>query len=116
MESYIDQLAEDVTFHSPVTDYRGRADVAHLFTIIAGVVTGFSVDRELEGPGGEIVSFVSGRVGDQPVNGVLDRHVNEAGEIVELTLMLRPLRGLMAGIEQMGQALAASPLPSARAS
>jgi hypothetical protein len=114
MESFIDQLAEDVTFNSPVATYHGRADVEHLLAIISGVVYGYNVDRELTGPDGEIVSFVSGKISGHEVNGVIARNLNDAGEITELTLMLRPLKALMAGVEQMAQALAASPLPSAR--
>jgi hypothetical protein len=48
------------------------------------------------------------------VDGVVDSRFNDQGEIVELTLLLRPLRALLAGVEVMGQALAASPLPSMR--
>jgi hypothetical protein len=113
MESFVDQLAEDVIFNSPVATYYGRADVEHLLTIISGVVEGYTVERELSGPR-EAATFVSGRIAGQDVDGVVDRRFNESGEIAELTLLLRPLKALMAGVELMGQALAASPLPSMR--
>jgi hypothetical protein len=113
MEAYLDQLAEDVTFNSPVATYYGRDDVVHLLTIISGIVEDYTVERELT-RAEETVTFVSGRIAGEPVDGVIDRRFNEAGEILELTLMLRPLRTVMAGVELMAQALAASPLPSAR--
>lgn len=110
----MEQLADDVTFNSPVATYRGRADVEHLLTIISGVVDSYEEQRVLTGPGGEIVAFVTGTIGGHEIDGVIDRFVNENGKITEFTLMLRPLKALMAAIEQMAQALAASPLPSAR--
>jgi hypothetical protein len=113
MESFLDQLAEDVTFKSPVATYHGRDDVVHLLTIIVGVVEDYTVERELAGDA-EVVSIVSGRVAGEPVDGVVGRRLNEAGEIAELTLLLRPLKALMGAVELMAQALAASPLPSAR--
>jgi hypothetical protein len=113
MESFVDQLADDVIFNSPVTTYYGRADVEHLLTIISGVLDRYEVVRELTGPD-EVVSIVSGQVAGHAVDGVVDRRLGPGGEIVELTLMLRPLKALMAGVELMAQALAAAPLPSAR--
>jgi hypothetical protein len=113
MESFVDQLAEDVIFNSPVATYRGRDDVVHLLMIISGVVEGYAVDRELSGRG-ERVTFVTGRITGEAVDGVVDSRFNDQREITELTLMLRPLRALLAGVELMGQALAASPLPSTR--
>jgi hypothetical protein len=113
MESFVDQLAEDVIFNSPVATYRGRDDVVHLLTIISGVLEDYAVDRELSGRG-ERVAFVTGRISGEVVDGVVDSRFNDEAEIVELTLMLRPLRTLLAGVELMGQALAASPLPSRR--
>ncbi len=110
----MEQLADDVTFNSPVATYHGRPDVEHLLTIISGVVYSYREERELTRPGGEIVTFVTGKIGGHEIHGVIDRFVNEDGQITELTLMLRPLKALMAAVEQMAQALSASPLPSAR--
>jgi hypothetical protein len=113
MEAYLDHLADDVSFNSPVATYYGRDDVVHLLTIISGIVEEYTVERELSGPA-EVATFVSGRIAGAGIDGVFDRRFNDKGEIVELTLMLRPLKALMMGVELMAQALAASPLPSAR--
>jgi hypothetical protein len=112
-EALVDQLAVDVTFNSPVTAYQGRDDVVHLLTIVSGVIDDYTVERELSGQN-EAVSFISGRIADHSATGVIDRRFNDRGEITELTLMLRPLKALLAGVELMAQALAVSPLPSAR--
>jgi hypothetical protein len=113
MEAYVDQLAEDVTFNSPVATYYGRDDVVHLLTIVSGIVEDYTVDRELSAAE-ETATFVTGQIAGEPVEGVVDRRFNDAGEIVEMTLMLRPLKTVMLAVELMGQALAASPLPSMR--
>jgi hypothetical protein len=40
-------LSEHVVFHSPVADYYGRADVAHLLATIGGVLDEIRPDRQL---------------------------------------------------------------------
>jgi hypothetical protein len=103
-------LAEDVVFHSPVRTYRGRAPVAHLLTIIAEVVEGLAPTRELRA-GRETVTLVAGRVGKHAVDGALVESLDASGAVAEVTLMLRPLDGLLAGVERMGQLLGGRPLP-----
>jgi hypothetical protein len=99
-------LAEDVVFHSPVRTYQGRAEVAKLLFIIGGVVEDLCQTGAAEGDG-MTVTLVRGRVGSEPIDGAfVDRRDGE-GHIAELTLMLRPLKALLAGVERMGQALAA---------
>jgi hypothetical protein len=104
-------LAEDVRFHSPVADYRGREDVAHLFTTIARVLESLEPVRELTA-GRERATFVSGAVRGRTVEGVLDEHRDPAGRVVEVTLMLRPLSVLRVAVGEMAAALEADPLPS----
>ena len=78
------------------------------------MVDRFEVERELTGDN-ETVSFVSGAAAGRELGGVVVSRLNADGQIAELTLMLRPLKALLGAIELMGKALAASPLPSARA-
>lgn len=42
-------LADAVRFHSLVANYEGRADVAHLFSLIATLVNGIQPTREFGG-------------------------------------------------------------------
>jgi hypothetical protein len=42
------------------------------------------------------------------MDGVLDVHTDQAGDVVELTLMLRPLAALQAAVARMTRALAGS--------
>lgn len=106
-------LADDVAFHSPVADYGGRADVAHLMTTIGGLLEDVRVARQLA-DGRELASFINARVAGNDLDGVVDEIRGEDGKIAELTLMLRPLEALMGAVHEMGAALARSPLPSGR--
>jgi hypothetical protein len=106
-------LAEAVRFHSPVADYEGRADVAHLLSLIATVVHDVQPTRELE-DGTAKTTFISGDVEAQPVQGVLDERYDEHGLLIDATLMLRPLATLRIAVAAMAAALDAEPLPSAR--
>jgi hypothetical protein len=40
-------LSEQVVFHSPVRDYHGRANVAHILVTIAAVLDGIEVENQL---------------------------------------------------------------------
>jgi hypothetical protein len=104
-------LAADVRFHSPIRDYLGRADVGHLFTAIAGVLDGVEAVRDLS-TASEHTTFISGSVEGHAIEGVLDEHLDDAGRIVEVTLMLRPLSVLNRAVRAMTTALEAAPLPS----
>ena len=104
-------LAADVRFHSPIRDYLGQADVTHLFTAIARVLDGVEAVRELS-EASERTTFICGTVDGHAIEGVLDEHVDEAGRIVEVTLMLRPLSALNRAVRAMTSVLQASPLPS----
>jgi hypothetical protein len=47
-ENRLDEaLSEHVVFHSPVRDYHGRADVAHILTTIGEVLDTIESQREL---------------------------------------------------------------------
>ncbi|MBN6038044.1 nuclear transport factor 2 family protein [Amycolatopsis sp. 195334CR] len=102
-------LADDVRFHSPVADYAGRADVAHLFGLISGVLRKITPDREV-GSWPHVTTFFS----SGGLRGVLDERYDSSDHLVEATLMLRPLSLLQQKIAEMGAALRATPLPSAR--
>lgn len=100
-------------FHSPVADYEGRADVAHLLSLTVTVVRDVQPTRELEDGTGK-TTFISGVVEARPLQGVLDERYDEHGRLTEATLMLRPLAALRIAVAAMGAALQAAPLPSAR--
>ncbi|MFC4948543.1 nuclear transport factor 2 family protein [Pseudonocardia sp. GCM10023141] len=106
-------LAEDVTFHSPIRSYTGRADVAHLFTTIGQVLTGIE-EQHRHVSGARSLAEFTGRAGEDTLNGVFVQVADEQGRLVEATLLLRPFAELRASIMRMAELLEAHPLPSKR--
>ena len=94
-------LAEDVVFHSPVQTYRGRPQAVRLLVTIGGVIDDVEVTRRLDG-----VTFFAAKVEEHPIDGVLVEEAGDDGKIAVITLMLRPLAQLQAGVARMARALA----------
>ena len=106
-----ESLSDSVRFHSPVSDYEGRDDVAHLLSLIATVLEDLRPTREL-GTSASRTTFLEATVDDQPIQGVLDERHDASGRLLEATLMLRPLSALRRAVAAMAQALDDEPLPS----
>jgi hypothetical protein len=98
-------LAADATFHSPVADYRGRQQFAPVLPARATVVADATLTAGHEAPG-ETVAFIEATIEGRRADGVL-RVVVDGGEpATALTLMIRPLSTLLAGVKAMERALA----------
>ena len=96
-------LTPETVFRSPVAKYTTAERVLLLLTTITEVVEDRRVTSTLGG-GDEQATFFTGRVGERPVDGVL--HVlSDDGRCTEITLMLRPLESLLAGVKRMQAAL-----------
>ena len=106
-------LEEDVVFHSPVADYRGRADVAHLLATIATCISTPLPHEELVGRSSTATTFVAS-VDERRIDGVLVQRCTENDLLAEATLLLRPVAALKTAISAMRDALTLDPLPSAR--
>lgn len=104
-------LSDSVRFHSPVADYEGRGDVAHLLSLIGNVLEELRQTRELRTSTSQ-TTFVEAVVNGRPIQGVFDEHHDAEGRLLEATLMLRPLGALRAAVAAMAQALEDEPLPS----
>ncbi len=104
-------LSEHVVFHSPVRDYRGRADVAHILMTIGGVLDEIEAQRALVSER-QVVTIISAAHGDHRMSGVLDETYDALGRVETATLLLRPLSTLLDAITAMRAALEESPLPS----
>ena len=96
-QALVARLAPDVVFHSPVRDYHGRERVARVLSALVQVVSDIRLTRVVDGSEDTAAFFVA-RGDADGVLLVLAEHDRPAGE---LTLMLRPLEALLAGIEQM---------------
>jgi hypothetical protein len=104
-------LAEDVSFSSPYADYHGRADVAHLFSLIGRVLTepvvvGSATDGTWR------YTSLTARAGAHELEAVVRERHDTHGRLVHATLFLRPYRSLRAAMDAMGRLLAEAPLPS----
>ena len=102
-------LAPDVVFRSPIVHkpYRGPDAVRALLEGVLAVFEDFRYERVIGAPDAvdHALVFVA-RIGDRELEGCDFIHVNDAGRIDELCVMVRPGSGLMALGEAMKRQLA----------
>ena len=104
-------LAEDVVFRSPVvfTPYRGRDAVAPILHAVSDVFEDFRYVREVGAPEQpDHVLVFRARVGAMEIEGIDLLHTADDGSIDELTVMVRPLKAVLALAEAMQAKLAAA--------
>lgn len=102
-------LADDVTFTSPVVfrPYEGRAMAELLLTAAAQVFAGtLRYERVLVDQHGAALVFRA-TVGGREVHGTDFLRLDDAGRIVDFTVMLRPLSAVQAMAEAMQAKIAA---------
>ncbi len=101
-------LSDDVVFRSPAVyrPYQGRPDVAKLLDAVSQVFEDFRYTHEIGAPGEAQSALVfRARVGDRELEGCDFIHVGDDGMIDELFVMIRPLSGLIALAQAMGEKL-----------
>ena len=100
-------LHPDATFTSPAVfrPYQGRAAVLRVLTAATQTIEDFAYTGEAHGPGMDVLRF-RGRVGQYQLEGVDIVTTGEDGLITDVTVMVRPLRGLEALVGGMQLALA----------
>ena len=99
-------LAEDVVFRSPVAyqPYPGKQVVFFILTNVIQVFENFTYHREfISEDGNNVVLEFSANVGDKKLKGVDMIQFNEAGQMIDFEVMIRPKSGLEALAVQMGQ-------------
>lgn len=104
-----DLLADDVVFHSPVvhTPQRGRA-LATQYLSAALMILGndsFRYVREIRGERDALLEFEL-TLDDVQVNGVDIIRWNDASQITDFKVMLRPLKAMQAVQQKMAELLA----------
>lgn len=101
-------LHPDVVFHSPAVfqPYQGREATMVLLRHVLEVFEDFRYLDELSGDGSHGLVFAA-RVGDRTLEGWDYLQLDDDGLITELTVMVRPLSGLMALAQAMSERLAA---------
>lgn len=108
IELALSTLADDIVLRSPLTDrftFRGKEDVRLLFETAYERFEGLNYHTEI-GEGRHRVLVGGGTAGGQPFEETLLVTLNEAGEIAEITLFIRPLPGLTAVMAELGPRLA----------
>lgn len=107
-------LADDAVFHSPVvhTPQRGKALAAMYLGAAFQVFFNptFRYVREIVGPSDAVLEFETEIDGVQ-VNGVDLIRWNDAGQIVDFKVMIRPLKGINVIHERMAAMLKAGTPP-----
>lgn len=109
------QLSEHVTFHSPVTfhPFVGRETVAALLAIVGGIFEDFRYTDELHADSTTALVFRA-RVGNRELEGIDLLREGADGLIEDFTVLIRPLSGLAAFAEVMGERVAAAGLATSR--
>jgi hypothetical protein len=103
-------FSPDVVFRSPAVfePYSGLDALKVLLTNVAQVFEDFRYVDQVE-TGDTAVLVFAAKVGDRELNGVDILRFGEDARIAEMTVMIRPLSGLEAMVEEMGQRLGATP-------
>ena len=103
-------LATDVLFRSPAvfSPYVGRDAAMHVLGTVFLVFEDFRYVAELTEGDEQVLRFTA-TVGGKNVDGIDLVRYDAAGQVAELTVMIRPLSALLAVAEAMGKQLAAEP-------
>ena len=115
IEAISSQLAEDVVFHSPVTfhPFVGRKDVTRLLELVSQTFSDFRYTDELTVDGAEALVFRA-NVANRELEGIDLLRYGQDGLIVDFTVFIRPLSGLVPFAQAMGEKAAAAGLQTRR--
>jgi hypothetical protein len=108
IDAALELFADNATFHSPVVfkPYDDRTAISAILHAVADVLEDFRYIDELTSWDRAIFVFEA-RVGDKQVTGI-DLVTVKDGMISDLTVMIRPMSGLMAVAEAMKAKLEAA--------
>jgi SnoaL-like domain len=102
-------LAEDIVFNSPVVfrPYEGRDAVMMVLRAVFDVFEDFRYEEEFEAGDRHALIFRA-RVGDRELQGLDLLRLDGDGKVAELTVMVRPMSGMLALAEAMKAKLEAA--------
>jgi hypothetical protein len=102
-EGMVAAMAPDVLLYSPVAHrpFDGRESVSGVFSALLETFEDFTYTDEIA-DGDRIVLLFSARVGDKRLQGMDWLRLDADGLVKELTVMIRPLSGIVALGEAMG--------------
>lgn len=95
-------LTPDAVFHSPAVfaPYEGRDAVMVILRAALSTFEDFKYIGHVREGDDEVLRFAA-RVGDKQVEGIDFVHYTADGKVDDLTVMIRPLHGLLAVVEAM---------------
>jgi hypothetical protein len=95
-------LAENIVFRSPVVQspIPGRAAALLVLSTVVQIFENFRYDREFTSGTHDVVLEFAANVGKWQLKGVDLIKFNDAGEMVEFEVMIRPLKALQAHGEE----------------
>lgn len=100
-------LAEDAVLHSPVfsVPFEGRDEALELFEVLFEVFGEMTYTTDL--PGDPHVFLWKSDIDGEPIEGVDTVRYDDAGKIAEVTVFMRPLRGVAAFLDKAGPLMGA---------
>ena len=103
MDAGLALFADDATLDSPVAfkPFAGIEQVSVVLRAVFETFEDFHYTDELEGPDGTHALIFEARVGDKSVQGLDLLRTADSGEIENLTVMIRPMSGVIALAEAM---------------
>jgi limonene-1,2-epoxide hydrolase len=104
LDAAIALMREDVVFRSPAVfkPYQGREAVRRLLEAVMAVFEDFRYTREIGADGSRDHALVfETRVGDKQIEGCDFLQLDRDGAIGEFTVMVRPMKGMLALAEAM---------------
>lgn len=103
LDAAMELFAEDATLDSPVAfrPFVGAEQIAEVLRAIAQTFEGFRYTDEFAGEAGTHALVFCARVGEKSVEGLDLIRSDDSGHITNLTVMVRPLSGLIALAEAM---------------
>lgn len=116
IDALLDTLAPDVVLHSPVTfaPYAGKETVGRLLRLVSDAFDDWRCVQEVHSPDGAIGFVFRARVGDRDLEGLDLLRLTPDGLIADLTVMIRPLSGLIVLAEAIGPKADAAGLTTSR--
>jgi hypothetical protein len=102
-------IADDAVFRSPAVfkPYEGADAVIFILSAVTRIFEDFRYTDQLSDDDAEALVFEA-RVGDKEVQGIDMLRFDGEGRVRELTVLIRPLRGLEAVVEAMARELQAA--------
>lgn len=101
-------FAPDIVVRSPIIGMSHFSGVAAVSDLYAAIIEGFADYRytaEMEGDGQQLLMF-AGTLRGKHLEGVDALRVDAEGRITEMTVMIRPLAGLIAFLVELGPLIA----------